>query len=760
MPIRMSGMISGMDTEALIKELMTAQSAKKTKIEQKKTKLEWKQEKWAELNTKIYKLYTDQLSKLRLAGNYGTKKATSSNENMVTATASASAGSGSHTIEVSQLASAQYVTGKQVSSLKGSSKLTEAGMTVGTVIKITSGTGSSAAVRTLEVTDSTTINDLVGKMKDVGLNASFDEAQGRFFISGKKSGAGNAFSIQTYTMGNSTATADLNSAATALKDAMGLTDAQVSSYRTLLEDLDKKQVAYDTATDKVTAWTELQAAKKKVSDMEESFYTQAANKEVAKERLEALKKAQTGGGTEETKKAYEEIEIAVKKNFYEVDEDGNVKAPEKFSVATLNSAKNAYRTEAAKTINDGMNNGSLEFATAEEREAAIEAEYQRLLTANGGEEAALNTKAQELYEKSLESTIKNAADAYINTDEGKAAASTKVEGLKAAGTMEAVMGDYKTAVTNYTNAVSNAVGDDANLITGKLGGLGLSDIVNGVSSDASVAVIEAADSKITLDGAELSGTSNSFTVAGVTYDLKNATAGTKVSINVTNDTQAVFDMVKDFVKSYNELLTEMNTLYGADSARGYEPLTDDEKEAMSDKQVELWENKIKDSLLRRDDTLNGVISTMRSSLQSTVTVNGTKYSLASFGIVTGEYTEKGLLHLYGNSDDATYADKENKLMKMLTEKPEEAAEALASIAKNLYSALQDKMKASSVSSALTFYNDKEMKKQVTNYTKEISTWESRLQDMEDRYYKQFSAMESALAKLQSQSNYFSSMMGG
>ena len=57
MPIRMSGMISGMDTEALIKELMSAQSAKKTKLEQKKTKLEWKKEKWAELNTKIYKLY-------------------------------------------------------------------------------------------------------------------------------------------------------------------------------------------------------------------------------------------------------------------------------------------------------------------------------------------------------------------------------------------------------------------------------------------------------------------------------------------------------------------------------------------------------------------------------------------------------------------------------------------------------------------------------------------------------------------------------
>ncbi|MFW5677910.1 MAG: flagellar filament capping protein FliD, partial [Acetivibrio ethanolgignens] len=158
-------------------------------------------------------------------------------------------------------------------------------------------------------------------------------------------------------------------------------------------------------------------------------------------------------------------------------------------------------------------------------------------------------------------------------------------------------------------------------------------------------------------------------------------------------------------------------------------------------------------------TLNSLMTTMRTSLQTSVTVKGTKYSLASFGITTGQYTEKGLLHLYGDSEDSAYADKENKLMKMLSEKPEETAEALSGIARNLYSALQDKMKASSVSSALTFYNDKQMKKQVTGYTQEIKTWESRLKDMEDRYYKQFATLESTMAKLQSQGNYFSSMLG-
>ena len=76
MAIRMTGMFSGLDTDAVIKELVNAQRTKNKKTTDKKQKLEWKQEKWKELNTKLYKLYTDQVSNLRLQKNYLTNKAT------------------------------------------------------------------------------------------------------------------------------------------------------------------------------------------------------------------------------------------------------------------------------------------------------------------------------------------------------------------------------------------------------------------------------------------------------------------------------------------------------------------------------------------------------------------------------------------------------------------------------------------------------------------------------------------------------------
>ena len=70
MGIRMSGLSSGMDTEAIVKELMSAQSMKKNKVVKAKTKLEWTQTKWSELNTKLTGLYNNFVSKMQLSTAY------------------------------------------------------------------------------------------------------------------------------------------------------------------------------------------------------------------------------------------------------------------------------------------------------------------------------------------------------------------------------------------------------------------------------------------------------------------------------------------------------------------------------------------------------------------------------------------------------------------------------------------------------------------------------------------------------------------
>ena len=319
------------------------------------------------------------------------------------------------------------------------------------------------------------------------------------------------------------------------------------------------------------------------------------------------------------------------------------------------------------------------------------------------------------------------------------------------------------AVTDYAAAMAKGAGVEAGS-SAELQKIGLDTIdgsaVQESASGVGMVVVAAADSVVQVNGATLTSSKTSLNVNGLSLDLMDVTDG-EVSITVSDDTDAVYDSIKEFVTQYNSILKEMNTLYNAKSARNYDVLTDDQKDAMSDEEVEKWNTKIKDSLLRRDSTLDGLITTMRSITGKSITAsNGKKYSLANLGITTGtDYKEYGQLHIKGDEDDSVYSDSTNTLQDLLKEDPDVVAEVMAGLTNNLYDALNEKMKSTTMSSALTFYNDKEMTKQMTQYKKDIKSWETKLQTMEDHYYKQFSAMEKALASLNSQQSSLSSYLG-
>ena len=514
MAIRMSGMVSGLDTEAIIQSLMEVQTTRKTKVENNKTKLEWKQEKWNDLNSKIYKLYTGSLSSLRLESAFNTKKASSNNDSKVKVTADAKAVNGSNTLKINELATSQYVTSAKKDNLKSTTKLSDIGFKApvvdendvpieGDVITITNGTGDKAKTVELKVTKDTKVSDFVNSLKEAGLTASFDEKQGRFFISSSNSGEENAFTITT-----------------------NKSDGAVSALTNLgLDEIDK-----------------------------------------------------------------------------------------------------------------------------------------------------------------------NATD--IEGGEG-------------------------------------------------------------------MAIITAKDSEIIFNGAKIKNSTNTVTVNGITLELQGKTTGDEViNVQVSNDADAAYNMVKDFIKEYNEILKEMNALYYAESARDYDILTSEEEEAMSDEDVEKWNDKIKGALLRRDSTLGGLLNSMKTSLHNSVEVDGQKFSLASFGISTSsDYTEKGLLHLWGDEDDEYGSTKEDKLKAALENDPNTVSKALSQIFKNMYDSLTEKTKAvDGLKSAMKFYNDKQIAKELDSYTKDISDWEKKLSNMEERYYDQFTAMEVALSKMQNQSNSLSSFM--
>jgi flagellar hook-associated protein 2 len=208
----------------------------------------------------------------------------------------------------------------------------------------------------------------------------------------------------------------------------------------------------------------------------------------------------------------------------------------------------------------------------------------------------------------------------------------------------------------------------------------------------------------------------------------------------------------------------MTSYYNAESTSDYEPLTDDEKEAMTDSQIEKWEEKGKSGVLRRDSTLSALMSAMTSAMSKSYTINGKTYSLSSFGIKTlgilnAEKNEQNAYHIDGDEDDDDTKSNTDKLMAAIVSDPDGVMQFFQKLTSDVYDNLGTKMTSTSMRTYGTFYNDKEMAKEYSDYTTTISKWEDKLADMEDSYYKKFAAMESALASLQSKTSALSGLLG-
>ena len=753
MGIRMSGLSSGLDTEAIVGALMSAQSLKKTKLTQEKTKLEWTQTKWQELNTKLYKLYSEQVSKLQLQTSYMTKKATSSDDTKAKITASAKAVNGSYTMEVNNIATAQYLTGSKINASSGSTKMVDLDSTLlNKEVEVKVGDKTTK----FTITEDTTINDFTSELKKAGLNANFDTTQKRLFISSKDSGLSNAFSITT----------------------SGVSDTEIAARKNLRDAVD-----YNSMT---------AANKKIVDDAMKKLETSGVDTTEYQEALDAITGAALSTRTAKTEVAastYVKAKL-YSENYAEYEE----KAKE--------SLKSTYFTD------DGEVKDELKTKYAEEFNIYTQEDKEKLGVENMTEEEYIDWRANQLYDQAVakqadsdttsfvnkqissdEETklaVKEAAYAGKTEDEIRALDSRALTKYYGSGNdadplnISAIEGTSTFSSDSIKNDISGVVSDYASVtdrtyaLNGSaLAGIGLADIkvddagnvtVNGNAEGTlpeDMALIKASDSEILLNGAKMTSSSSTVSVNGLSIELTGLTkAGEPITFSVASDTDAVYNSIKNFFTEYNSLMKEMNELYNADSAKGYEPLTSEQKKEMSDDDIKLWEDKIKASLLRGDSTLGSVRSAMRNTMMSQVTYNGKTYSLASFGICTStDYTEGGLYHIYGDSEDSVYADKDDKLKKALEEDPDAVVNVLSDIFGKLRDTMSEKMAGSKVSSSQTFYSDIKMKDDIKDYEKQIKEWETKLADMEDSYYSKFTAMETALAKLQSQQSSLSSLFG-
>lgn len=778
MPIRLSGMSSGLDTESLVSALVMGYRTKKDDLVKAQTKLSWKQDKWKSINTSICNFYTGKLTSNRLTTAYNLKKAAINNSSYATVKASSSAVSGTQTLKVNKLASTGYLTGGKISAadgttkLSGSSKLSEISADAASgSISVTSGGKTS----TIELNADMTINQFVVKLKDAGLNASYDETNQRFFISAKSSGADNDFSL----------TAANSGGADALK-ALGL---QATTLDTVANDIAKYQDitgqgrdAYITATAESRYQAAVEGYNKSIETLNKTNAGLTdTNKRLTYEKqylndfMTALDYQETtdpaDGTVRQTPKDNATVEAARKALSDKADElkqketDGTITEDEKLELEAVNNVLKTAgndtmvltRTQQVDEEGNVTWNSDIDAALN-----SVEASIQK----NEDQIAANNATIQEYY---AQVGANQADSAQVDADgkilvsfaDAKAAGSTLVSDYEAAAANEY---DYAEQMTAAYDTVQNYKKQDGSVTEAEyqtaLTTLGIS-----TTTDAASAVrIAGSDAQIELNGAVFENTTNNFSINGLTIQATALTGNEAVTITTETDVDAIYDSIKDMFSEYNELIKTLETAFNAASAKGYEPLTDDEKEEMSDDEIEKWETKIKDSLLRNDGTLNGVISTLKNSMLSSFTIDGKSYSLSSFGISTGSYftsgaNEKGVYHIDGDEEDSTTSGKEDKLRAAIANDSEAVISFFTQLSTKVYDGLKEKLGTTSMSSYLTVYNDKEMATQYSEYKSKISEQETKISTWEDYYYKKFSRMESALALLNSQTSSISGLFG-
>lgn len=740
--VSISGLVSNLDTDSIVNALVSAYSTKKDKYVKAQTKLEWKQDAWKELNTKIYSFYSGTLSSLRFSNAFS-KKASSVDSTKATVKASSDAVSGTQKLKIKQLAKSGYLTGAVVKSsdgsntkLTGSSKLSELGIEDGSSISVKVG----KTEKTITLNESDSVNTAVARLKEAGLNASFDEINQRFFVSSKASGSEGEFSI-----------IGANSSGLKALNGMGLnsvTSADVESYRywAALTDDDisnftdtdytKQKTALYDLTDEVSMNKLKDTLRSTLEKANESNETLGKANKLIDYKLDAINEV-SGLSLEErsaliSKAAERMTEISSKKELTDEDkaELEELQAKHEIYVASANATFNV-EAEKKKYEDEKTENQKIIDANAATIDTANKA-----LADNDGFTAYVNGLNDDITKKNAE--LKETILDNYNTKRSNAKEFVKAYDIVNDANADKTSDEYKNAL--------QLIGDNSGSGTGAVR-------------------IQGQDAIVELNGATFTSASNNFQINGLTITANQLTgADEEISITTNTDTQGIYDMIKGFFTEYNTLIKEMDSLYNADSAKGYEPLTDDEKEAMTDKEIEKWEEKIKKALLRRDDTLQSVSDSIKNAFQKSYEINGKKYSLSSFGIKTGGYftsgdNEKSIFHIDGDSKDSTSSGNTDKLMAAIASDPDTVCEFFNKLADGVYAELSNKMKGTTLSSAYTVYNDKSMKNEYNEYTKTIKSWEEKIESYEEKYRKQFTAMEKALATLNSNSSSLTGLLG-
>lgn len=291
--------------------------------------------------------------------------------------------------------------------------------------------------------------------------------------------------------------------------------------------------------------------------------------------------------------------------------------------------------------------------------------------------------------------------------------------------------------------------------------------------------------------------SNDFTVNNIRFSLKETTAA-NFQVNVNPDVEGAYNKIKEFVDNYNKIVDELDALVSQKREKGYLPLTETQKEAMKDKEIEMWEERAQKGLLGNNAILGRIGSSVRSGLYQPVEgVTGAYSLITQIGITTEAYSGssaggrlqineqelknalqkdvEGVLELLFKQPDAALSGSESNLSAAQITQKRAQSGLLNRMFDNMTVGIKEivsqagpgddgpLLRKVNTSILIEFVTRQSsisiLDRSVLDFDKQTNNLERLLSSREDAYWKRYTAMEKALSQMDTQMSWMMQQMG-
>ena len=279
----------------------------------------------------------------------------------------------------------------------------------------------------------------------------------------------------------------------------------------------------------------------------------------------------------------------------------------------------------------------------------------------------------------------------------------------------------------------------------------------------------------------ISRSSNVFTIDNITYSLKEISSD-EIDFSISDNQEDAYDKISSFIKDYNELLDNLYTKINEKKDYGFSPLSETQKEAMTESEVTKWETQAKQGILKSDNILYNLYRGLRESFIKSI--EDADQTFFEVGIRTTDYSSNGRIEIDESKLKAALENNFENVMELFNKTSsveydrnlttaeleirfDESgfAQRINDVLKMNITTIRDESgnkgllleKAGLLGDASEFSNF--IKTRLEQIEQKLEVANERMDSQEESYWAKFSSLEQSIQRMNEQSSWIQSQLG-